>query len=307
MKIAIIGAGAMGCLYGSYLSKGYENVWLLDVWQQHVVKIQSDGLKLVSPLEKFKAHPHATMLASDIQSADIIIIAVKSNDTAEAALLAEFFLKPDSVVLTLQNGLGNTEQLAEVVGLERLIVGMTLMGAKILEPGLVSHTGLKPTHIASWNAAGDGNLEKILKIFKRSGLETVVEKDVRSLLWSKLSIHAGINAVTALTGINNQDFLNNAEAIRLARMAVGEVVAVATVAGIPLLYPNCAEEMLEYARGMLEQNSPMLDDLMHGRITEVDAINGAVASIGKMYGVPTPVNETLRLALKTREKVIQAK
>ncbi|MBP2653737.1 MAG: ketopantoate reductase family protein [Firmicutes bacterium] len=297
----------MGCLYGSYLANGYEDLWLLDMWQEHVVKIEADGVTLLSPTGEFLARPRATMLASNIGPADLIIVAVKSNDTAEAALVAEYFLKPDSVVLTLQNGLGNIEQLAEVVGDERLLVGMTLMGAKILEPGLVVHGGLRETRIASWTKNDDCRVDKIVKMFNKAGLPTVVESNVHSLLWSKLSIHAGINAVTALTGLNNEAFINSSDAVRLARMAVGEVVAVATVAGIPLLYPNCAEEMMAYAEAMREQSSPMLDDFLHGRKMEVEAINGSVVNLGKMFGVPTPVNETLLLALKTREQAAKLK
>jgi 2-dehydropantoate 2-reductase len=301
MKIAIIGAGAMGCLYGSYLTRGHENVWLLDSWEEHVLKISSAGLSVLSAGEEFTVRPHATTVAGDVGPADLIIICLKSSSTVEAAMLAELFLKPETMVLTVQNGLGNTEQLAEILGPERMLVATTLMGAVVLDPGLVMHSGIKNTHIASWTAESDRRLARVAEMFSRAGLPTVVESNVTSLLWSKLSIHAGLNAVTAVTRATNKKFLRRPEAVRLARMAVAEVVAVATAAGIPLLYPNCAQEMLAYAEAMQEYQSPMLQDVLHKRKTEVDAINGAVIQEGRKWGVPTPVNETLTLALKTIE------
>ncbi|MDR3563340.1 MAG: ketopantoate reductase family protein [Negativicutes bacterium] len=303
MKIAIIGAGAMGCLYGSYLAKGRETVTLLDTWQEHTIKINSAGLSLISSSDKFVAQPRATIDANDVGPSDLILICVKATQTTEAAMLAELFIKPETIVLSLQNGLGNLEQLAEMLGPQRLLVGTTLMGASVLEPGLVMHSGIKNTHIASWTGGSDARLSTVAAILSRAGLPAVIENNVASLLWSKLSIHAGLNAVTAITRATNRKFLQRPEAVRLARMAVAEVAAVATAAGIPLLYPNCAQEMLSYAESMQEYQSPMLQDVLHKRKTEIDAINGAVILEGRKLGIPTPVNETLTLTMKTIESL----
>ena len=304
MKIAIIGSGGMGCLYGSYLARGKDEVWLFDHWEAHIAKIKQDGLSMIAADDEFTVRPHATARFDEIGPVDLVIICVKSYWTTEAAMLAEILLKPETIVLTMQNGMGNAELLAEKVGADRLLVGATLMGAAVLEPGLVMHSGLKTTYIASWTK---GHNEKMINQLKESlmkvGLPTVEETNVDSLLWSKLSIHAGLNAVTALTRATNQQFLQSPEACRLAKLAVAEIVAVATVAGVPLLYSNCAKEMLAYAEEMKEQQSPMLQDVLHKLKTEVDAINGSVIAAGKQYGVPTPVNETLALAIKTIEQL----
>lgn len=304
MKIAIIGSGGMGCLYGSYLARGKDDVWLFDHWEAHIAKIRQDGLSVVAANDEFTVHPHATTRFDEIGPVDLVIICVKSFWTTEAAMLAEMVMKPETIVLTLQNGMGNAEQLAEKVGADRLLVGATLMGGAVLEPGLVMHSGLKPTNIASWiKGHNEKMINQLKELFIKVGLPTVGETNVDSLLWSKLSIHAGLNAVTALTRATNQQFLQSPEACRLAKMAVAEVVAVATVAGVPLLYSNCAKEMLAYAYEMQEQQSPMLQDVLHKLKTEVDAINGSVIAAGKQYGVPTPVNETLTLAIKTVEQL----
>lgn len=303
MKIAVIGAGAMGSLYGGYLTKGKENVCLLDHWEEHVNKISLDGLTIMTEAVRFVVRPKASILADKFGLADLVIVCVKSNETEVAAMLAEPLMKPETMVLTLQNGMGNAEILAELLGAERILVGSTLMGAVLLEPGLVMRSEIKNTHIASWTTGNEFWLEKIAEVLNHAGLQAVIETNVTSLLWSKLSIHAGINAVTALTGATNKQFLELPAAVRLARMIVAEVVAVATAADIPLLYPNCAQEMMGYAKAMKEYNSPMLQDVLHQRKTEIDVLNCTVVKEGRKYGIPTPVNEAVALAVNAIESL----
>lgn len=300
MKIAIIGAGAMGCLYGAYLARNRENVWLNDVWDDHVNKINGCGLSVVSPDESFIVKPRATTIITDIGKADLIIICVKSHHTTEAALVAETLAKEDTLVMTLQNGLGNGDQLAEIFSPQRVFVGATAMGATLLEPGHLMHSGIKPTHIG----AMDGDhpaLEQIASKLTSAGLPTVVTPDVSSLMWSKLAIHAGINAVTAITKLTNGELLTVPHAVQLAEMAVAEVAAVAKAKGVALLFTDPIAEMHDFAKSMKEHRSSMLQDVTNKRRTEVEAINGMVVAEGKKLAVPTPVNETLMLAIRTIE------
>jgi 2-dehydropantoate 2-reductase len=193
--------------------------------------------------------------------------------------------------------------LAEVLGPERLLIGATLMGGVILEPGLVMRSDIKNTHLASWTTGNEVWLARIAEMLNHAGLPTVIENNVNSLLWSKLSIHAGLNAVTAITRANNRQFLETPEAVRLAKMIVAEVVAVATAAGIPLLYSNCAQEMLVYAEAMKGHHSPMLQDILHQKKTEVSVLNSPVVKEGRRHGIPTPINEAVVLAVNTIESL----
>jgi len=301
MRIVVIGAGAIGSLYGGLLGQGKADVCLIDQWEKHVDAINARGLTIMSDTDKLTVHPVAKNTAESCAPADLVIICVKSTDTEMAAILAEPLMKPQTKVLTLQNGMGNAEKLAEVLGAERIVVGTTLMGAVLLDKGLVMHGDIKTTQIASWAGGDEENLTEIVKVFKRSGLPTTIENNVNSLLWSKLAIHVGLNTVTALTGATNKEFLALPEAIRLARMIVAEVVAVATAADIPLLYPNCAQEMMAYAEAMKEYNSPMLQDILHKHKTEVSVLSCAVVKEGRKHGIPTPVNEAVALAINTIE------
>lgn len=302
MKIAVIGAGAMGCLYGGYLARrNRHEVWLYDVVGDHVNYMKLKGLSIVAPGEALMVYPRATNNINDIGKADVILICVKSYHTMEAAMAADIIRKPDTVVLTLQNGLGNAEKLAETLGPACLLVGTSSMGAVTLEPGHIMHRGISETHLAAWEGCSEHDLNKAKDIFGQAGLPVVVRDNAASLLWSKVAIHAGINAVTAITGVTNGELLGIPNALRLAEMAAQEVADVAQAAGITLLYQDSIAEMREFAASLKEHKSSMLQDVSHRHKTEVDAINGMVVAEGKRLNVPVCVNETLVLSLNTME------
>ncbi|EAX48061.1 2-dehydropantoate 2-reductase [Thermosinus carboxydivorans Nor1] len=302
MKIAIIGAGAMGSLFGGRLAQAGEDVWLLDVWEEHVAAIQAHGLTLVDTTAETSIRLNATTQADDIGPVDLVIIFVKSYATPDAAQTAAALLGPATTVLTLQNGLGNAETLAKVLGAERVVVGTTAMGATLLGPGRIKCGGQGPTHIGSFSGGANPRLHDIATIFARAGIHTVVDSNVTALVWSKLIINVGINAITALTGIPNGQVMASAETRELVRLAVAEAVAVARASGIPLPHTNYFDQVATVAQATRDNRSSMLQDVTNRRRTEIDAINGAIVAAGKRLGVPTPVNETLTLLIKTLEQ-----
>ena len=154
LKIAVIGAGALGCLYGAYLARNRENVWLNDVWEKHITRINSRGLSVVSPDESFVAHPKATSIVTEMGKADLIIICLKTQFTAEGAVVAETLAHSDSVILSLQNGLGNAEQIAEVFAPERVLMGVTDVPADLDPPNRVSSDGSGKIVVAGYSVSG---------------------------------------------------------------------------------------------------------------------------------------------------------
>ena len=292
----------MGCLYGGYLArKNKHEVWLYDVVGEHVSYINRKGLSIVSPGESIAVFPRATSTINDVPKADLVIICVKSYHTAEAAMAAEIAGKPSCVVLTLQNGLGNAEKLVEIFGNDRTVVGTSSMGAVVLEQGHIMHRGIRRTHLAAWAGGGEAGVNLVKEVFQQAELPVIVQDNALSLLWTKVAIHSGINAVTAITKVTNGQLLQIPNALRLAEMAVSEAELVAGAAGVKLLYPDCVKEMREFADSLSEHKSSMLQDVSHGHRTEVDAINGMVVAEGKRLAVPVCVNETLVLALNTIE------
>ena len=302
MKTVVIGAGAIGSLYGGMLADAVgEQVWLVDLWEEHINKIDARGVRFISPTDDKTHRPKAATTLDGIGKADLILVCVKSSDSVEAGMLSEILAGPNTILLTLQNGIGNAEILAETSGIKRILVGGTLMVASILEPAMVWFGGTKPTLISPWGDTDRKAADSVAALLTRVGLPTSVVDDVNSLLWSKLSIHAAFNAITALTRVSSSRFLELEETKRLARLVVDEVMAVAAKKGVRLIYEDPYVEVLARIESLRDHSSFMLLDVMHRRKTEVDTINGSVVREGKAVGVSTPVNETLTLLLEAVE------
>ncbi len=303
MKIAIIGAGAMGSLFGGRLALAGEDVWLLDVWEEHVRTISDKGLTIATAAGDLVARPKATTKPEDIGTADLVIVFVKSSATRAAAETTAGLLGPDTAVLTLQNGYGNAEAIAEVVGAARVIAGTTAQGATLLGPGRIMHGGSGDTHIGELGGGITDRLEKVAACLTRAGIQTVADDNVASLIWGKLVVNVGINALTAITGLKNGELADHEETRQVLAMAVEEAVRVADAAGVKLPYDNAVEKVLAVAVATAQNRSSMLQDLSGGRRTEIDAINGALVREGERVGVATPVNKVLTLLIKVLEKL----
>lgn len=302
MKIAIIGAGAMGSLYGARLTQAGEDVWLYDTWQENIAVMQERGLTVIAAGGVETVHVKATTKIDEIGEADLVMIFVKAHATHDAALEAASLLGLDTMVMTLQNGLGNAEQIAAVVGAERVLVGTTAMGATMAGAGRVIDNGKGSTHIGNFSATMTKRLYQIAAIFSRSGLYTVVDANVDALRWSRLTINAGINALSAVTGLTNGQLLACPESQEIMNRAVAEAEAVAKAHGITFPHANMQDQVHASAAATKDNKSSMLQDIVKKRRTEVDAINGAIVKAGAQTGVVTPVNEILTLLVKTMER-----
>lgn len=294
MKIALIGVGAMGSLFAAYLAPWAEVV-MIGHWAAQLAALQAQGLTVVHPNGRQTHHPiqstHATTLAS-VPPADLVLILVKSYQTPRAAALATDLLAPEGIALTLQNGLGNLEQIAAAVGAHRTVQGVTAQGATMLGPGKVRHAGHGPTHLAQTPPTAV-RLAAVAACFRRAGLETHLVDEMDSLVWGKLAVNAGINPLTALLRVPNGYLAENEQARKIMSLAAAETAAVAQAQGILLPYSSAAQRTLEVAEATGANHSSMLQDVLRGAPTEIEAICGAVVAYGRRFHVPTPVNEQL--------------
>ena len=302
MKIAIIGAGAMGCLYGARLAQAGEEVWLLDTWQENVATIREKGLTVISASGVETIPVNAVTTVDEIGEVDLILIFVKSHATHEAALAAAALLGPETMVLTLQNGMGNAEETAAVVGADRVVVGTTAMGATIVGPGRIMDGGKGATHIGKFSGTANRRLYEIAAVFSRSGLYTAVDANVDALRWGRLTTNAGINAIAAITGLTNGQIIEFPETKELMNRAVAEAEAVAKARGIALPHANMQAQVVANAQATKNSKSSMLQDVLKKRRTEIEAINGAIVREGMQTGVATPVNDMLTLLVKAIER-----
>lgn len=299
MKIAIIGAGAMGSLLGFHLCQRAE-VWLLDPWQAHVAAINAEGLACERTDTVATRYPRATSDPAEIGAVDFALVLVKAQQTPWAAEQARLLFdhdaqKPDpssrALVVTLQNGVGNRELLAEALGESRVGQGVTALGATLLGPGRVRHAGQGVTVFGA--APARAGMAALADLFGACGLPAELAGDLDALVWGKLVVNVGINALTALLRVPNGALPEIPAARELAAAAVAEAVAVARARGTPLAQPEPFEHVLAVARATGANRSSMLQDVLRGSPTEISTINGAVVREGARLGVPTPVNQLL--------------
>jgi 2-dehydropantoate 2-reductase len=281
MRIIILGTGAMSCLFGARLCS-IANVTLLGTWIEAFRAIRERGIVLDDGGEKVYADVEAFPLAAKIEPADLVLVLVKAWQTERVAPHLETLLRPEGVAITLQNGLGNLEKLGP-----RASLGVTGLGANLLGPGRVRAAGGSSTHVVApdW----------VVALLNRAGFQTYRSgrNEMQGLLWGKLMVNCGINALSALLGIQNGELLNRPGACKLMERAALECFEVARAKGIDLPYRDPASRVREVAHETGANWSSMHQDLARGAPTECDVINGAVVREGSRTGVATPVNEVL--------------
>jgi 2-dehydropantoate 2-reductase len=223
---------------------------------------------------------------------DLVLICVKSYKTREAAQAIEPFIGPKTVLVTLQNGVGNVEILQEIFGEDRVLGGVTAEGATLLGPGKIKHAGRGDTIIGPGRDP-DGPAEKLVSAFNRAGFNSKSADHVTDLIWGKLIVNVGINPLTAITRLKNGR-LPGLPAIRIImEEAVREAVEVSQAKGIDLPYPDPLARVIEVCHATAENVASMLQDVLNKKQTEIDAINGAIVREGKELNIPTPINLTL--------------
>ncbi len=302
MKVAVVGAGAMGSLFGALLAEAGNDVYLYDVWAEHVQAVNDNGLSVEWEGKTRTVKIAATTDARQIGPAELVIIFVKSTRTRAAAETAREIAGADGTVLTLQNGMGNADVIAEFIAAGRILAGTTSHGATLLGPGRIRHAGMGPTTIGTWADTPDGlkRAESFADFFSQAGIETRATADVRSVIWNKLLINIGINAITALTGIKNGQLLELEVTRQLSRAAVTEAMAVARAQDIDI-DPDAVQRVFKVAEATGANRSSMGQDVDQRRRTEISAINGFIVREAQRLGLEAPVNMALTALMETLE------
>lgn len=302
MKIVIVGPGAIGGLFAAFLSRTKEEIWLLDKHAQRAEAIQEAGIRLEGISGNWQTKLNVTSQPEKINEVDLLIICVKSYDTKDAIIKAKNLVGTDTLVLTLQNGLGNLEILGEVVGQEKVLGGVTNQGATLLGTGHLRHAGKGETVIGRIDGKTPVQLRQIREIFNKAGLETRISRDIKGLIWSKLIINVGINALTAITRLNNGRLVEFPGTRKILRDAVTEAVKVAKKKRIKLIYDDPLAKVEAVCEATAGNVSSMLQDVLKKKRTEIDFINAVIVREGQSLGIPTPVNSVLVDLVKTIEQ-----
>jgi 2-dehydropantoate 2-reductase len=300
MHIVILGAGALGSLVGSRLARSRARVSLLSTNRGHIQAIRDSGLTVEELDGSVSRHEiPAYVDPSEIpEKADLVLVSVKTYATSIAVRSILGACTASTVFLTLQNGVGNWERISSIVGECAAMVGTTAQGATLLEPGRVRHGGNGLTVLGEFGGPVTDRVRTAVQVFNEGGMATEAGGNMQQLIWQKLMVNVGINAITALTGIRNGRINEVPDASILCRAAVLEALEVASQKGFNF-EGDMVERVYSVARATAGNRSSMGQDADRNRPTEIDAINGAIVSYAEEMGLAVPVNETLTRLVRT--------
>ena len=302
MKIAIIGAGAMGCIYATYLCK-HNDVLLIDVVKEHVDAINEKGLVFehLDGHEETYRNLRATMDTTGETPAELVILLTKGYQSAQALEANKSLIGADTTVLSLQNGYGNADEIVKYVPEEQIVLGTSGGGAIVAGPGHVLHRGQGGTHIGGMGR-DQSRAEMVKRLMDEGGVpEVELVPNVLELVWSKLFVNIGINAICALMDDLNKTVVINEFAHKASYALVKEAVDVANAVGMSFDFEKEFKNVMDIAMVTGENVCSMLADVRHTRRTEVDRINGAAVSEGAKAGVAAPLNELITNLIHAKE------
>ena len=309
MKIAIIGPGALGTLLAASLNtksnpKTPFDLWLLDYKPERAKLLNEQGLILEKNDQLLSCKINATADPKEIGPTDIIILCVKYPDVAAGLQQAAKLAHPDSLLVTLQNGIGHLELLKAGKGSPAIILGITALGANLVSPGHVRYAGSGLTRIGFLKSASFARsllLAQVCNLLNDCGMETAIVDDILDYVWTKLLINVGINALTAIHRCSNGELLETDDTLNTLTAAVKEGEAVARAMGIQV--PDDPLAMtVDVCKKTARNLSSMLQDINNKKPTEIDSINGEIVAAGRKFGIPVPVNEELVQRIKEIEK-----
>jgi len=292
MNIVVLGAGAIGSLFGALLSS--KNNVVLIGRKPHVDVINKKGLK-IEGITKLKVKIDARESINKIDfSPDLIILAVKSYDTESAVKKASKVICKNTIVLSLQNGIDNIDKIKKYIESEKILVGVTTHGALFLNPGIIRHTGKGSTILGKLSGGKTVQLKDLVELFNKSGIYTISSDNIIGELWIKAIVNSSINPLTAIFQCKNGYLLENPVLERLVEITCLESTDIANTQGYSFF---SHEDMIKITKKVIRNTSDnyssMLQSVKRGKKTEIDSINGKIMDFGKKNRVKSSMNEIL--------------
>jgi 2-dehydropantoate 2-reductase len=301
MKVAVIGAGAVGGYFGGVLAKSGADITLI-ARGKHLEAMRKDGLLIKSYRGDFRADVKATSDPKEAGPVELVIFTVKSYDTEEAIRLCSPMIQENTCILSLQNGIDNDEKIAREAGREKVIGGVAYIGVGIEEPGVICHSAAGKIAIGELNGKITHRIKKIAEMFSAAGVPCEISRDIIKLKWEKLVWNAAFNALTTITRASVAEVLSDKKLMETAVAAMHEVIEVAQKKGIDI-DDAAIQDALALSKNIGDFKTSMLQDFESGRKTEVEALNGIVVRKGGEVNVKTPVNQCLYALVSFMEKM----
>ncbi|UCC93844.1 MAG: 2-dehydropantoate 2-reductase [Thermoplasmata archaeon] len=300
MRVAVMGAGAVGGYFGAKLARAGPEVWFI-ARGERLKAYRTTGIRVESIDGDFEIVPvRAIRDPSSIGKVDLVLFTVKSTGTDRAAEEAVPMVGPYTTVLSVQNGVDNEAVLERVLGADRIVPGVAVIGVAMPEPGLIRHTNNGSITLGEVSGEETDRVRSICKAFADAGVDTKVTQDVRTVKWRKLIWNASFNPIAALTGMRVLEIIEDDASRSVAEVAMREAIEVGEALGHKVgdyQIERATQRNPNWARS----RTSMLQDMERGRPTEIDALTGAVIRYGREKGVQTPVMETLYRLVRAKE------
>jgi 2-dehydropantoate 2-reductase len=303
MKIAIVGCGAMGSVYAGLLADAGHEVWAIDTWREHVEAMRSKGLRVEGASGDRLARVHASTDAADAGPCELVIIATKTMHVEQAANASRALIGADTVVLSIQNGLGGPDTSARVLGRERVMVGVVGgFGASMKAPGHAHHNGWELVRLGEFGGPVTPRLEKIADVWRSGGFKVKCFDDIDQLVWEKLICNVCFSGTCAITERTIAEVMNDAYTWEVASGCAVEAYNVARARGVKLDFDEPVAYVRNFGSKIPNARPSMLLDHMAGRMSEIDAINGAIPPAAQLANVNAPFNTVVSALVRAKEK-----
>jgi 2-dehydropantoate 2-reductase len=301
LKIAVIGAGAMGSVYAAILGSAENDVWAVDTWVDHVEAIRTRGLTVEGASGDRTVRIHATSEPAEVGVCDLVVIATKAFDVDAAAHAAKPIVGNDTVVLPIQNGLGSADRIAAILGDERVAIGVAGgFGASIVGPGRVHHNGWELLRLGERHGPATDRIRRIARVWEEAGFRVRAYDDVDQLVWEKLICNVCFSGTCAILERPISGVLDDRNAWHVASSCATEAYDVARARGIKLDFDDPVAYVRAFGERIPCARPSMLLDIVAGRPTEIDVINGAIPPEARRIGLTAPVNETVTALVKAK-------
>jgi 2-dehydropantoate 2-reductase len=306
LKIAIVGTGAMGSVYAALLASAGHEVWAIDAWREHIDAIRANGLRLEGASGERTVKIHATTDAREAGPCDLVVLATKAMQVAQAAgSVKRFLLQAETPVLSIQNGLGGPDAAAAVLGRERVLVGVVGgFGASIRAPGHAHHNGMELVRLGELGGPVTPRLKEIEALWSGAGFRVRVFDDIDQLVWEKLICNCAYSGPCAISERTIGEVISDPDLAKVSAACASEGFSVAKKKGVKLDFEDPVAYVREFGSKIPNARPSVLLDLLLKKKSEIDVINGSIPRVAATLGGSAPVNEALTALVRARERAL---
>lgn len=302
MKIAVIGAGAMGSIYAGLLADAGNEVWVVDIWQEHIDAICKQGLRIEGASGDRVVVIQATSDSQEVGQVELVIIATKTMHVEAAARSAKLLLAPGTMVLAIQNGLGSVERIARILGSNSVIVGVAGgFGASVVKPGHVHHNAWQLIRLGEMEGPVTSRLESLTEVWREAGFKVKAFDNIDQLVWEKLICNVCYSGSCAVLERTVGQVMANEAAWQVASGCAVEAFRVALALGIELDFQDPVRYVQDFGAQMPDARPSLLLDVLAGRKSEIDVINGAIPPLARKVNLSARYNEVITALVKAKE------